>query len=419
QGALFTDGGNSIYKYGGWFADNNTWAKVPQAQVRQAQMWRYDLQSSKWDEAQLSGDKISRAFGGAYVSVPETKRAYFLGGVVSRDTDSAFATLPGELILGDSFLTLDTDRVTWKNVTGITGAEPGPHAMANVVHIGALGKDNKGVLVLLGGITAPTGTLVTNANAPKVLSPRPLDKIHVYDIATSRWYVQKTGGTPPPSRIGACSVVVPSSDGTSYNIFVYGGSVPQSGITFGDTWVLSLPSFQWAKVDDSGEKKYMHTCHVVKDSKMLVIGGKDLVQDDQGNPALNYTTDGSKWTCDGGGVFSAFDLNKFAWLPAGIAEQADPYSVADAITTLIGGTARGNATVLSPPGGWDDSALGTIMHITASNTGGDPTPPAGDKDKKGAPIGAIVGGAVGGVVVLALIAVGVFLCLRKQRRTEA
>ena len=308
------------YSYGGWFADNRTWWNATQAGVRHSDMWRLNLSSSTLENKPINPPTIHRAWGGAVASVPEKGMGYFLGGIENR-TDAAFADAPGYLLLKDNFLNFNASSNTFINKTA---PELGHIALGNLVHIPDMGND--GILVYLGGAEGPSPT--------DIISLRDLETIWVYDINNSWWYSQKTSGPAPLRRISACAVVIPSQDKTSWNIFMHGGgSLGNRGEVYGDTWVLSLPSFQWIFVDQNGDKKFEHTCHIVKGSQMLVIGGRDKLQEYSGNPAGNYTTDGS---CLKQGVFSSLNLNTFEWEGA-LPENNTTYEVNNVIIGFIGG----------------------------------------------------------------------------------
>ena len=199
-------------------------------------------------------------------------------------------------------------------------------AKGNLIHIPKLGK--AGVLIFLAGITGPKGKVV-NRKYPDITA-RPLSMVHVYDIANNRWYKQETSGSSPAPRISACTVVVAAQDKTSWSIVMYGGASEKShGDVYGDTWVLTVPSFQWVKVDDRGENRLDHSCHLVKGNHMLVIGGRDMQQDDQD---ANY----ENWSCLKQGIFSSLELNTFQWTDALPVNDAD-YEVHVDILALIGG----------------------------------------------------------------------------------
>ncbi|KAF8457134.1 hypothetical protein BGX38DRAFT_1265885 [Terfezia claveryi] len=416
MGAFWWDGGQSIYKYGGWFADQRTWSKTPQAQVREAQLWKLDLVTSSWElETMPSG--IHRAWGGAVASDPSNKKGYFLGGIVENRTDTVFADAPGYEYLGDSFLNFDSSSATLTNKTYSTaGASSlGSIGLGNLVYI-PMGK--AGILVFIGGAQGPSGAWVPTGSISGV-QLRDMNKVWIHDISSNRWYEQDTtlasGLTQGPAgRISACAVVVPAQDKTSWSVFVFGGGdLDPNGSVYGDTWVLSLPSFTWIQVDTKGDARFEHTCHLTKGNQMLVVGGRDKLQASAGDPATNYTTHPGSWSCLKQGILSSFDLNSFAWrnsLPANVVD----YQVNDIISSVIGGNENGGATKVQPDNGWGDAALGPIMEgsiITPK-----PSNPAGPSNST--PIGPIVGGVVGGIVVIALIALGL-ICLRRQKKKKA
>ena len=200
-----------------------------------------------------------------------------------------------------------------------------------MVHINDFG--DEGTLVLIGGGTGPKNAMVTtNDVKTSGVEPRPMDTVNVYDIAKDHWYEQKTFGTAPPGRIQFCSAVVPAQDNSSYSIVIYGGNSVLTGQMFGDTWVLSLPSFQWIKVEDTGEKRFTQTCHIVKKSKLLVIGGRDMVQDE----VYTNSSGATDWTCLKDGFLSVLDLNTFKWVNSLVANDEN-YLVHNEITAVIGG----------------------------------------------------------------------------------
>ena len=293
-------------------------------------MWRFNLPSFTWENQTISPGNISRAWGGAIASVPDKKMGYFLGGIVENRTDTAFANAPGYLVLKDSFLNYNSSLNSFSNKTA---PELGHIALGGLVYIPDMGKS--GILVYLGGAEGPNGWVPTGTTNGMTL--RDLGTVWVHDIYNNRWYSQKTSGQTPKGRISACVIVVPSSDKTSWNVFLHGGgSLERLGDVYGDTWVLSLPSFQWVVVDQQGDKKFEHTCHIVKGNQMLVIGGRDKLQDHAGNLAYNYSVDATRWSCLQQGIFSSLNLNTFEWETA-LSMSRVPYEVNKIISDLIGG----------------------------------------------------------------------------------
>ena len=288
------------------------------------------MSTLKWEITPISPSTINRSWGGAVASVPEKQIGYFLGGIVENRTDTAFSDAPGYLVLQDSFLNFDSSLNSFDNMTA---TDLGHAALGNLVYIPDMGKD--GILVYLGGAEGPSGWVPVHTTEGMTL--RDLGTVWVYDIKNTRWYSQQTSGDTPDGRVSACAVVVPSEDKTSWNIFLHGGgSLGDTGNVYGDTWVLSLPSFQWKVVDQKGDKKFEHSCHVIKGNQLLVIGGRDKLQDYAGDPASNYSVDASRWSCLKQGIFSSLNLNTFEW-EDGIPEDDAPYEVHTLITDLIGG----------------------------------------------------------------------------------
>ena len=79
-----------------------------------------------------------------------------------------------------------------------------------------------------------------------------MNNIDVYDIASSTWYKQSTSGPTPGIRVNPCAVAVSAPDGSSTNIYMFGGQslLPYGNQTqYNDMWILTLPSFTWIQVN--------------------------------------------------------------------------------------------------------------------------------------------------------------------------
>lgn len=50
-----------------------------------------------------------------------------------------------------------------------------------------------------------------------------MNQVNVFDIATSSWYTQATSGEYPELRVNPCAVIAAAADGSSYNIYMFGG----------------------------------------------------------------------------------------------------------------------------------------------------------------------------------------------------
>src|SRR5438876_2812300 len=177
--------------------------------------------------------------------------------------------------------------------------------------------------------------------------------VDVYDIADSTWYKQATSGPTPGIRVNACAVVASAADGSSFQIYLFGGQnlIPYgSQIQYNDVWILTVPSFTWINVSSSGQSdppgRAGHTCDVW-DSQMVVVGGyvgKDL-------------------SCDSPGIY-VFDLSELTWNTSfkslsgsgkegqgEVSGQNSPglsgsygYRVPQIVQSVIGGSAQGGAT---------------------------------------------------------------------------
>jgi hypothetical protein len=246
-----------------------------------------------------------------------------------------------------------------------------------------------------------------------------LNVIDVYDIATSTWYKQATDGKWPGLRVNPCAVAASAPDGSSTNVYLYGGQnlIPYGNQTqYDDMWILSIPSFKWIEVDTTGQSvppaRVGHTCNMW-DGQIVVVGG--------------YT--GPDLGCDSGFyVFSASDLkwqNQFNALGGGntqnrqSSQEKDPaalsgsygYQVPHAVQAVIGGKADGGATITAPVQTVTEGPLATGKPITYTVTGangavvtqtgtavidGKPRP----RESHGPNIAAIVAGVVAGCLAV-------------------
>ena len=149
------------------------------------------------------------------------------------------------------------------------------------------------------------------------------------------------------------------SDNSSFNIFIHGGNSPnRSGGSFSDTYVLSLPSFQWFRVDNTNKvQRFGVTCHLVK-NKMIMIGGRGV---DQTDPQVNDKN--LPGECDPNGIVNIFDVNTLKWDPNFKVSNLDNFKVNEKITggVGIGGGPTGGATKVDPEGGWASGGLREIF----------------------------------------------------------
>ena len=210
-----------------------------------------------------------------------------------------------------------------------------------------------------------------------------MNVIDVFDIATSTWYKQSTDGRYPSLRVNPCAVAVSAPDGTSTNIYMYGGQNLQpyeDQIQVGDMWILTIPSFSWIEVDTKDQSvppaRVGHTCNVW-DGQIVVVGG--------------FNTERAGGCESGFYVFSATNLtwqNSFNSLSGSgekVAENRqnmqavqakDPialsgsygYEVPPAVQSVIGGKGYGGATITKPAQSATAGPLATGKPITYTVT---------------------------------------------------
>ncbi|KAI9805764.1 MAG: hypothetical protein M1833_005257 [Piccolia ochrophora] len=434
---------SSLYVYGGEYSDKPATSPVPFS------LWEYDISSSTWkehedpkisagDNAEPAGASVQRSAEGAGFGVPELGRGWYFGGHLDGYTTAGWSqsipriylrsliefTFPGysnnavESLAGDKKA---GEQGVWRNITeGGLQEKAGFTERADGVlaYVPAFGKE--GILL---GLAGGTNESFTQMNV-----------VDVYDIATSTWYKQATDGETPKIRVNPCAVVAAAADGSSFNVYLYGGQnlIPAGEqVQYDDIWILTVPSFTWVKVDTKGQSvppgRSGHTCNIY-DSQMVVVGG--------------YV--GNDLTCDSPGIY-VFDLSQLKWQTQFTSlKSEDPqnrqlsqskelsegqllglsgsygYEVPDAVQSVIGGRPEGAATVTEPVRTATDGPLATGKPPTytvtengalVTTTGVPGRTAAGEG---GPNVGAIAAGVVAGV--LAIVAGYFAFCAWVYRR---
>jgi hypothetical protein len=128
-------------------------------------------------------------------------------------------------------------------------------------------------------------------------------------------------------------VVAVAADKSSYNVIVHGGSSNDDYLNFSDTYILSLPSFQWVKIDDgeTNMERADHTCHLSK-NKMIVIGGRNA---DQSNPSVKPPA--KNGDCEPTSFINIFDVNTLKWETGWDLDARDDFKVPAPVVEIIGG----------------------------------------------------------------------------------
>jgi hypothetical protein len=185
-----------------------------------------------------------------------------------------------------------------------------------------------------------------------------MSSVSVYDIDAKVWYEQPTSGDGPAQLTQGCTVLASAQDGSSHNIYWYGGfdGLNPSGNFSDDVWVLSVPSFAWKKVY-SGTAEHAragHRCAKPYPDQMFVVGGYASLT-------------GSTPKCVDGGIIQIFNLSSAQWITSYDPSKWSNYTVPQMITAMIGGSPTGSATQTSPsPSGFANSSM-TALFGTAYN----------------------------------------------------
>lgn len=421
---------DTLYLYGGEFSDSPVTSPVPFS------TWSYDISSSSWSEStdpqtsagqnsELANQPVQRAAEGAGVSVPNLGRGFYFGGHLDGYTTPGWPQSIARVYLrglleytfpGYSNAAVDGGNAAgssgiYRNITeGGTQDSAGFPERADGLLIYVPGYGKSGIILGLAGGTNATFTQ--------------MNVIDVYDIETSTWYKQATSGPTPDIRVNPCAVAVSAADGSSTQVYMYGGQnlIPYGEQTqYDDMWILTIPSFTWIQVDMDGQAnppaRAGHSCNVWN-SQMVVIGGyvgQDLSCESPGMYVFN--TSSLAWQ-NGYTAFETHDnLNRQK------SQQDDPsalqgsygYSVPEKVQSVIGGNAVGAATVTAPaqsatqgplatgsPRTYTvtapDGSVATETSTPGNGSSGNGGSEAGGNDNSGSSSGTNVGAIVAGVI---------------------
>ncbi|KAK3322153.1 hypothetical protein B0H66DRAFT_192462 [Apodospora peruviana] len=396
-GTLWADTVNKrFYLFGGEYEQQQ------QAPSSQFTLWSFNTLSQEWESfGQPAQTVINGVSYGAGVSVSERGEGYYYGGWMSMANDS---------VATSTLIRYDMDANAWTNSTGPDSVRRAEGAMV-FLPIG-----DGGMLVYFGGVQQPS------TNGSSVVG-QPMEQVFLYDVLSSKWYVQNATGTVPQMRRRFCAGAAWAADQSSYNIYIYGGAgMPPNTAGFDDVYILTIPSFQWIKLypsDGNVTGQYPHhslTCNVVAgNSQMLIVGG-------------TFPTSGG--LCDVPDQFGTHNLDLGQQNPEHapwylFSPNLTTYAVPKPIRDVVGGSAGGGATRTTPARGFANPDLKVLMTRKASIANRTPTravpEPTGDGNEgRGGRDGGmhLSTGAIAGIVVGAVVAaVAVLLgCCRSARR---
>lgn len=401
---------DSLYLYGGEFSDSPVTSPVPFS------LWSYDISSSSWSESQdptfSNGSPVQRAAEGAGVSVPGQGLGFYFGGHLDGYTTPGWSQSIARVYL---------PSMLEYTMPGYSGA--GSDGSYRNITVGSAGFPERadGVLVYIPGYSK-SGIIVGLAGGTNQTFTQ-MNILDVYDIDAATWYKQATEGPTPDVRVNPCAVAASSADGSSTQIYMFGGQnlTPYGSQTqYNDMWILTVPSFTWIQVNTDNQSvpppRAGHTCNIWN-AQMVVVGG--------------YV--GQDLSCDSPGIY-VFNASSLQWESTYVAlEGGDPlnrqpsqkhdpnaiqgsygYQVPEVVVSIVGGNAVGSATVTGPAqtplGG--PLATGSPATYTVSGTDGSivtQTSMPGQSNNSGSGhgsggsgpnVGAIVAGVIAGLLFL-------------------
>lgn len=305
----------------------------PDDQVLSYAAYQYGPHKSVWAAGWIQeplSDNVTRYItNGAQASAPSENLGFYFSGMRAPNWGNFTSEDLYSNMTSDRLITLDmsVERAgKWTNTT-IPSYVPG-RSGAELVWVPV---SKSGVLVAIGGVINPiTFFQLQKANSTrtdesKETSPTFMETVSVFDIASKTWYSQNTTGDTPPQLTEFCSVLASAADGSSHNVYIYGGynGLTTNGNPYDDVYVLSLPSFKWIKAysGKSTHGRRGHRCLKVYPDQMFVVGGQPATM--------------SK--CVEGGVITDFNLNNLEFQ-----DEYDPtkwaeYKVPTVVSAEIGG----------------------------------------------------------------------------------
>ncbi|KAL4864572.1 hypothetical protein BDV12DRAFT_188824 [Aspergillus spectabilis] len=351
---------NKLFLYGGLVRPSDTQDPPADNSVLAYERYQYGTYSGLWEEQFLLtdlDDGVTRYItNGAGVSVPSEDLGFYISGMRAPDWGPIFDN-GSATALSNRMIKVDMTEMrdpVWTNVS-LPSYVPA-RANAEAVWIPV---SEQGVVVLIGGVVNPEtlsadGLSDSEEAESERISPSLMEIVSVYDVANERWYIQNTTGDIPPQLTQFCSVYASASDGSSHNIYIYGGYDGLSPLNrpSDDVYVLSLPSFEWIKLytGDSRENgRKEHKCVKPYPDQMLVLGGLHID------------------TVECIDMIRVFNLNTGRFQDAYNPTDWNDYEVPDLVSGRIGGDANGGATRTSPES-WTNTSLADVFAASYTNT---------------------------------------------------
>ena len=174
--------------------------------------------------------------------------------------------------------------------------------------------------------------------------------------------------------------------------------------------VLSLPAFVWKSESTTTQAgRYLHDCEVIGNRQMVVVGGR-VIQNSSapGSNGLDSVPD--PWQQ----ALGIFDMSEMMWR-----DSFDPSAPPYVTPSMVKAYYQEYGT--QPASGWtDDLVKGWFTQARSNSSSTSNSTKTSETSSKHSTsnAGAIAGGVVGGVVGLAIIALIVFCCFKRRRRSS-
>lgn len=193
-GILWADDVNKrFYLYGGDHFNGDT--------PSSPNLISYDVIYDQWESFGSTGTGIGSVAWGGGVGIPSIGQGYMYGGWLSNNSMPGWN---GDPQATSYLVKYQMDSGVWSNNTG---PDSTPRAEGVMVYLPA---SSMGLLVYFGGLEQPFGNSTTRSSS--------MNNIYIYDIASSKWYLQKADGDTPADRRRFCAGAAWTPDRSSYNM---------------------------------------------------------------------------------------------------------------------------------------------------------------------------------------------------------
>ncbi|KAJ9489742.1 hypothetical protein VN97_g3524 [Penicillium thymicola] len=424
DGTMFAND-NELYLYGGMLRNTDSSDPPSANEVLSYAAYQYGPYRSSWEptwkQERLSTDVTRYITNGAGASAPRENLGFYFSGMRAPDWGDFNLDQLQSNETADTLITLDMSQMSDGNWTNTTLPSYVPaRSNAELVWVPV---SESGVLVAIGGVVEPIQFFKYKSNSSRTdeskrISPTFMETVSIYDVESGTWYLQKTTGDIPPQLTEFCSVIASAADGSSHNIYIYGGydGLKLSANPSDDVYILSLPSFKWVKAYNgtNTHSRSGHRCIKVYPDQMLAVGGQHI------DPTR----------CLEGGVIVNFNLNTLSFEDTYDPTNWSEYKVPGVVTKLIGGNSDGDASTTAPAS-WTNSSLAGIFDKKYSKTietywpydsaSGNSSTSSSNQGHNGGGFPGWAGGVIGAVLALLIIAIlaGLWFYRRRQRQRKS